>query len=120
MNMQNILDKFEGVVRNGWNRWKALCPLHQDRNPSLAIHLTDRGTVAFHCHGPCGGGKEFVERLLEQTRLEWSDLYSDGRKPGPRARAKREKRTAIEVARNNFVYSLLLHNCPLTDAHHHK
>lgn len=34
----------------------ALCPLHEDRNPSFGVYLTGGGERAWKCHAGCGGG----------------------------------------------------------------
>ena len=46
------LEKLDGLKRNGAD-WAALCPLHPDRNPSLAIKITSDGKVLAHCHAGC-------------------------------------------------------------------
>ena len=51
MNLEAILDRLQGVRRNG-NGWIACCPAHGDRNPSLAINERD-GKILVHCHAGC-------------------------------------------------------------------
>ena len=34
--------------------WIALCPAHNDRNPSLSINIASNGKVLVHCHAGCG------------------------------------------------------------------
>lgn len=41
-----------GGCRAG-NQWKASCPTHEDREPSLAITDADDGKVLVHCHSGC-------------------------------------------------------------------
>jgi hypothetical protein len=51
--LELFVDHFDGVTRCGTG-YKALCPAHDDRNPSLSIGLRDdeRGVV-LHCFGGC-------------------------------------------------------------------
>ncbi len=47
----SVLSKFTGVKRSGAN-WKALCPAHADRNPSLSISEKD-GRILIRCMTGC-------------------------------------------------------------------
>jgi hypothetical protein len=47
-----VLSKFEKVSGTK-NRFKALCPAHGDRTPSLSITEGDDGRVLLHCFGGC-------------------------------------------------------------------
>jgi putative DNA primase/helicase len=51
MTLRRFLDQLQGVRREG-NGWKALCPAHRDKNPSLSIHKTD-GRILIHCFAGC-------------------------------------------------------------------
>jgi putative DNA primase/helicase len=47
-----ILERLEGVERrNGY--WMALCPAHNDHNPSLSIKEGDDGKPLLYCHAGC-------------------------------------------------------------------
>ena len=46
------LDRLEGVRKAG-NGYRARCPAHEDRNPSLSISLGDTGQVVVYCHRGC-------------------------------------------------------------------
>lgn len=48
MNIEQILDTFDGVIEDG-DGWLALCPVHGDSNPSLKISLTNEGRVLMVC-----------------------------------------------------------------------
>ncbi|MEP6598675.1 MAG: hypothetical protein ABJB98_04415 [Actinomycetota bacterium] len=47
-----VLGTLDGVRRVG-DGWMALCPTHDDRNPSLSVKLGDGGKVLAHCHAGC-------------------------------------------------------------------
>ncbi|MGC1485352.1 MAG: AAA family ATPase [Candidatus Acidiferrum sp.] len=51
MTLEAILARFEKVQRSGAD-WKALCPAHEDKNPSLSITEKD-GKILVHCHAGC-------------------------------------------------------------------
>jgi len=52
--IENILTRLEGVIETKPNQWKAKCPSHEDRNPSLAIKRGDDGRVLLKCWAGCG------------------------------------------------------------------
>lgn len=66
-----LLDRLNGVIRTGAQRWSARCPAHDDRSPSLSIRV-DGNHVLFHCHAGCE-----PEAVLHAAGLSWSDLYPD-------------------------------------------
>jgi len=78
-----ILSKLEHVKQTGQGRWKACCPAHEDRDPSLAIKECSDGRVLVHCFSGCGGAD-----VMGAIGLTLSDLYPDGwidtRMPGMR------------------------------------
>jgi hypothetical protein len=45
-----LLPLLTGVVTNGSGVWKAICPIHDDHDPSLTITRTDRGGLVLYCH----------------------------------------------------------------------
>lgn len=49
------LSQMTGVkpIRSGHNRWKAICPCHPDKNPSLSITLRNDGGLLYHCFAGC-------------------------------------------------------------------
>lgn len=58
--------------------WRAKCPVHQDRNPSLTIREGDDGRVLLHCFRGCRTGD-----ILQAIGLEWRHLFAT---PRPRRR----------------------------------
>lgn len=42
-----------GARSSGEGSWSAVCPAHEDRNPSLSIATGENGGVVVHCHAGC-------------------------------------------------------------------
>ncbi len=100
-------------VRRAGRRFKALCPFHQEKTPSLSV---DPAAGLWHCFG-CGAGgdlfsflqqiegisfSEAGERLAERCGLTWRI------EPGEQARVERSKllRRAVESATCHFEDNL--------------
>jgi hypothetical protein len=49
--LNSVLIRFSGVRRSG-KVWKARCPAHPDKNPSLSI-CEREGKILLHCHAGC-------------------------------------------------------------------
>ena len=58
----------ESVKSAGPEQWKALCPAHEDRNPSLSIGWKD-GRILLFCHGGCS-----TEAICKAMRIRMKDL----------------------------------------------
>ena len=54
-NLQLLLSALKNVKPTGQNRWQALCPAHDDKDPSLSVSLVDEGKVLVKCHAGCKG-----------------------------------------------------------------
>lgn len=54
--------------------WIALCPAHDDRNPSLSVAVAHDGRVLVYCHAGCS-----QEAVIEALRLRglWADHRTD-------------------------------------------
>jgi len=50
----------------------ALCPLHEDRNPSFGVYLTGSGEWAWKCHAGCGRGDgvDLIAKLENLSNAE--------------------------------------------------
>jgi DNA primase len=71
MTLEALLSKLFKVRREG-NDWKALCPAHADKNPSLSIRQVD-GKILIHCHAGCS-----TQAILTALGIEARDLFEDG------------------------------------------
>ena len=66
-----ILGKLEKVSGSGsGSRFKALCPAHGDRSPSLSIKECDDGRVLLHCFGGCS-----VEAIVTSMNFTMTNLF---------------------------------------------
>ena len=59
-------------VRTSERGWKACCPAHPDRTPSLSIGLGEQGQVLLKCFAGCS-----LERIVEALGLTVNDLFPD-------------------------------------------
>ena len=64
----------------------ALCPAHDDHNPSLAIGVGDDGRVLLKCRAGCD-----TQDILDALGLDWSDLFDHEGDSGMRTDPKRER-----------------------------
>jgi DNA primase len=69
--IHELLDRFD-KVSGKHPKWKAVCPAHEDRSPSLSIAQTDDGTILLHCFAGCGAGD-----VMAAIGLSLSDLFPD-------------------------------------------
>ncbi len=71
-----FLDKLERVAevvtQTSPNTWKASCPTHADKNPSLSIKEASDGKVLIHCLAGCQ-----TVSVLEACDATFSDLFPD-------------------------------------------
>ena len=54
MTIETFLSRLHKVKKRGHGQWMALCPIHNEKTPSLSIK-DDNGTILIHCFG-CGAG----------------------------------------------------------------
>ena len=67
--VEKVLDRLE-VARESNGSWKALCPAHEDREPSLSITEGDDGRALLKCFAGCD-----TENVVAALGLEMSDLF---------------------------------------------
>ena len=94
--IENILSRFDKVKKAG-SGYKALCPAHNDSNPSLAI--VDVGDkVLIKCWSGCT-----TQEIIEAVGLTWSDLFL---KPltGDEAKHRQQKQ---EIEDLKYSYTIL-------------
>lgn len=60
-NIDNILNALSGVKKIGQRRHKALCPVHQEKTPSLHITELDGDRIVMHCFGCGANGVEICQ-----------------------------------------------------------
>lgn len=90
----HVLSCLKGVRRIA-SGWEALCPAHEDANPSLTVSWSakagDAGGVVLRCHRGCE-----TADVIAAAGLEWKDLFppkpETNAPPAPApAKKKREK-----------------------------
>jgi hypothetical protein len=69
--LQNVLSRLRGVRKDG-KGWKALCPAHDDRKPSLKVDEAEDGKVLLKCFAGCG-----TEDIIAAIGLKMSNLYPE-------------------------------------------
>jgi 5S rRNA maturation endonuclease (ribonuclease M5) len=67
-NKPAILSRF-GRLKPSGDGWTALCPAHEDENPSLSINVRS-GKILVYCHAGCS-----QEDVLAALRIEPRDLF---------------------------------------------
>lgn len=92
--LDKLLSCFDKVKPAGANKWKACCPAHDDKHPSLAISETSDGTVLLKCWDGCT-----VQSIVSAIGLELRDLF-----PGTKQPRRGPSKSAIEHER--MVYRI--------------
>lgn len=70
MNADILLSRLEKVSSCGENKWKACCPAHDDKHPSLTIAELSDGRVMIKCWTGCGAAD-----VMAAVQLNMSDLF---------------------------------------------
>ena len=108
-----FLSKLEGVrPTESGDRWRALCPSHDDSNPSLEVAVGEEGGILLKCWSGCSSKK-----ILKAMDLEFHHLYP-GRGEQVYAGAAKSlppSSTKKQVARFHEIYSDLLDNLSLAE-----
>ena len=69
--LEKLLGKLKRVSKSE-KGYKAQCPAHDDRNPSLSIREGDDGRALIHCHAGCK-----TEEVLLAVGLSMKDIMSE-------------------------------------------
>lgn len=75
MTVETLLARLSGVRRSGGG-WQALCPAHEDRNPSLSVTARE-GKILLFCHSGCT-----IESICAALKIRVSDLFPESRPTG--------------------------------------
>jgi hypothetical protein len=74
--LQNIIGRLEGVKNSG-SGYTALCPAHDDHNPSLSIGIGQNGQVLLKCFAGCD-----TPTIIDAIGLTMSDLFREDKAGG--------------------------------------
>ena len=100
-NTDTLLARLEKVRPTGDGTWKACCPAHSDRTPSLSIK-DDGGKILIHCFGGCP-----VADVVAAVGFELSDLMPPKESQSGPVRQRWMPRQAMEaVAREALIVCL--------------
>jgi hypothetical protein len=92
--LDKVLSCLDKVKSAGTDKWKACCPAHDDKNPSLAISETSGGVVLLKCWAGCT-----TQSIVSAIGLELRDLF-----PGEKPLRRGPSKSAIEHER--MVYRI--------------
>ena len=93
MTAEEIADRLH-AKSSGAGKWKACCPAHHDRNPSLSIGEGDDGRVLLKCFAGCTH-----EQIVAGLGLGVDDLYPPAERPIRRQRKPDTRRPVGEGRR---------------------
>ncbi len=97
-----ILSKLGKVKAAGAGKWKACCPAHADRDPSLSVREAVDGTILLHCWAGCE-----TREVLAAIGFELRDLFpGDGKgdaHKGPSRAAIELERQVVTIGRAMLV-----------------
>lgn len=92
-----VLGRLDKVKPAGAGKWKACCPSHEDRDPSLSIREAEDGKVLLHCWAGCE-----TRDIAAAIGLELRDLFPGGERRnarrGPSKAAQQFEATIISIA----------------------
>lgn len=94
--LDKVLSCLDKVKPAGANKWKACCPAHDDKSPSLAITETSEGKVLLRCWAGCS-----TQSILKAIGLEFRDLFpgSSAARRGPSAAAVKHERAVYLIGK---------------------
>lgn len=102
LNFDDIRDRLKGVVQVA-DGWKALCPAHNDTNPSLSINCTSDGKVLLRCFADCD-----TRDIVKAMGLTMRDLFTQGRGKPQKAAPVTRKPKAKRIWPNLKVFAASL------------
>lgn len=92
MNVDDLLNRLEGVRKTHADHWIAKCPAHKDKSPSLSINVGAGGRILLYDFGGCS-----VHVVLAAVGLTVGDLFEQRMRP----RTREERRLAQEAFRRH-------------------
>ena len=74
MQLDEFIKHFNGVKRSRNGKYKALCPCHNDKKPSLSISKGEEQEIVLHCHAGCNNMD-----ILAAVGLTKDDISNKGK-----------------------------------------
>ncbi len=105
--VERVIAELESV-REQKGGWMALCPAHDDHNPSLSISVGEQGQVLLHCFAGCE-----CENVVKAIGLTMRDLWPvhcvGGTRsvPGGRTKARSRMKSSIYETAEQAVAALV-------------
>ncbi|TFW38932.1 virulence-associated protein E [Pseudomonas putida] len=95
--LDKVLNRLEKVKSSGANKWKACCPAHDDKHPTLAITETSQGVVLLKCWAGCS-----TKEIVSAIGLELRDLFPGDKQPrrGPSKAAIEHERMVFRIGQS--------------------
>src|SRR5260221_1643624 len=104
--LDNVLAHLKGV-RPSLRGWKACCPAHRDREPSLSIGLGEQGQVLLNCFA----GRS-LDRIVEAMGIAVAELFpkAPSASDSQREQMQRNVLTLVDLALDKLLpWKYLLH-----------
>lgn len=92
--LEKILGRLNKVKSTGHSSWKASCPAHDDKNPSLSITESNNGIVLIKCWAGCSAAE-----IVASIGLRLSDLFPSTRRCHGRPLRSKPSLQAVAVER---------------------
>jgi len=73
MAIETLLNALNGVKRKSQGHHVALCPVHNEKTPSLAVTDAGDGKILLHCFG-CGAG---AMEIISALGIDASELFPE-------------------------------------------
>ncbi len=109
--IERVLERLKGVKKEG-TRWKALCPAHDDRQPSLSIGTGRNHQVLLNCFAGCT-----FEQVLAALDLKAGDLHPEAdNRASSKAGAKADLLTVDKLAANKKLPAEFLRSLGLKES----
>lgn len=95
--LDKVLKRLDKVKSAGAEKWKACCPAHDDKHPSLAISETSEGVVLLKCWAGCT-----TKEIVSAIGLELRDLFPGDKQPrrGPSKAAIEHERMVYRIGQS--------------------
>ena len=104
--LHEVVSGYVALKKSGGNRWRGLCPFHQEKTPSFYV---DADKQLYYCFG-CGSGGDVFKFLMLYEKLEFPEaLKTLAARYGvtlPEARSpeRSERQRIVELNREAVAY----------------